>query len=127
MKLRIRKMPRPLLLSTFSGAQQSGSVEGSKPPPSSLTRMAMPGGVSVVQRRELDVHALGLVIAVPVLDRIDHRLAHGHADPVDRLVIQARLPADVVAHDLDEIEHVEGAAEVETDGVSAGHLPDRFN
>ena len=80
----------------------------------------MPGGVVVVERRELDVHALALVVAVAVLDRVDDRLADGDAHPVQRLVVQARHPADVVADDLDEIEHVEGAVEVEADGVCRG-------
>ena len=79
------------------------------------------------QRRELDVHALLLVVAVAVLDGVDHRLADRDADPVQRLVIEACLPADVVGHHLDEIEHVEGAAEVETDGVSPGHRSDGFD
>jgi hypothetical protein len=39
MKLRMRKMPRPLDFSRFSGASGSASVSGSKPSPSSRTRI----------------------------------------------------------------------------------------
>src|SRR6185436_2797460 len=44
MKLRIRKMPRPLDFNMFSGASGSGRASGSNPFPSSRTRIMMPDG-----------------------------------------------------------------------------------
>ena len=64
-------------------------VSGSKPGPSSRTRMTMPDGRLGVERRELDVHVLVLVAAVAMLDRVDHRLAHGDAHPVERLLVES--------------------------------------
>ena len=56
-----------------------------------------------------------------MLDCVDDRLTDGHADPMHRLVVESRHPTDVVAHDLDEVEHVECAAEIEANAVPAGH------
>ena len=83
----------------------------------------MPGAAAVLERRELDVHALVHVVAVAMLDRVDDRLADRDADPVDRIVVEPGRARDVVAHHLHEVEHVERAVEVETDGVAAGHQP----
>src|SRR5688572_27509974 len=46
MKLRIRKIPRPLPFSRFSGASGSGTSAGSNPGPSSRTRITTPCGTS---------------------------------------------------------------------------------
>ena len=43
--------------------------------------------------------------------------ADGDPDPVDRVVVEADLPPDVVAHDLHEIEHLERAGELEADDL----------
>ena len=114
----MRKMPRPLDLSRFSGASGSGSVAGSKPALRRARASTDAGGVGRVERRELDVHALVLVVAVAVLDGVDDRLADGDADPVQRVVVEPDMPADVIADDLHEVEHLERAAEIETDGVA---------
>ena len=46
MKLRMKKIPRPLALSRFSGASGSGSSSGSKPSPWSRTRMSSSVGAA---------------------------------------------------------------------------------
>ena len=48
-----------------------------------------------------------VVVAVAVLDRVDDGLAHGDAHPVQRLLVEPRPAADVIADHLDEVEHVE--------------------
>ncbi len=111
-------MPRPLALSRFSGASGSGSVDGVEAGAFVAHADGDAGRRLAFERRELDVHTLARVVAVAVLDRVDHRFAHGDADPVQRLVVEARQPADVIADDLHEVEHVERAVEVETDGAA---------
>ena len=60
--------------------------------------------------------------AVAVLDGVDDRLADGHADPVHRVLVEADALGQVIADHLDEVQHVEGAAELETDDVPlVGH------
>ena len=123
MKLRIRKMPRPLLFSMFSGASGSATSSGSKPSPSSRTATVSPPVLRIVRRDELDVHQLALVVLVAVLDRVDHALADRDADPVHRVFVEAEPAAQVIADDLHEVEHVERTAELETDdvGLRAAH------
>ena len=65
------------------------------------------------ERREFDVDALGFVSGVAMLDGVDDRLADGDAQPVHRVVVQADQAADVIAHHLYEIQHLERAAEIE--------------
>src|SRR5262249_28511418 len=60
-----------------------------------------------------------VILAVAVLDRVDDRLAHGDANPVDRVLVELRELADAVAHHLDEIDHLELAVDLETDGSAA--------
>ena len=80
-------------------------------------------GLGRRRRFELDEHALGRVVAVAVLDGVDDRLADRDADPVDRVLVEARCPPDVVADDLHEVEHLEGAGELEADDlvIADGH------
>src|SRR2546426_1794278 len=77
-----------------------------------------PGRLRRRRRLELDEHVLGRVVAVAVLDGVDHRLADRDADPMDRVVVLADTPAHVVAHDLDEVEHLERAREFEANHVT---------
>ena len=45
-------------------------------------------------------------------------------DPVLRVLVETHVPNDVVADDLDEVQHLEGAAELEADDfvcVVGGH------
>ena len=123
MKLRMRKMPRPLDLSRFSGSSGSATVSGSKPSPWSRTRIVSSGTSASGGGLELDEHVLGRVVAVAVLDGVDHRLADRDADPVQRVVVEADVARHVVADHLDEIEHLERAGELEPDDVLAvsGH------
>jgi len=81
------------------------------------------GGRRVVEGRELDVDSLARVEAVAVFDGVDDRLAYRNADPMKGLVVESRLTPDVIAHDLDEVQHVERAVKVEANGVAAGHQP----
>ena len=57
------------------------------------------------------MHHLAGVVAVAVLDGVDDRLANRHADPMHRVFVKPEPAAQVVAYELDEIEHVERAAE----------------
>ena len=121
MKLRIRKMPRPLHLSRFSGARQSARVEGSKPGPSSRTRINTPPAVLFVELRELDVHALAAVVAVAMLHGVNDRLADGYTHRVKRVLVQTGPAPNVIADKLDQVEDVKAAGEIETDGRAANH------
>ena len=62
---------------------------------------------------ELDGHQLFGMLAVAMLDGVDHRFPHGHADPVDAVFVHARHLSDVVADHLDEIQHVEIAVDLD--------------
>ena len=73
-------------------------------------------------RAELDEHALVRIVLVAVLDGVDDRLADRDADPVQLILVEAGRLADVIADDLHEVEHVERAAELETDRVRWNHL-----
>ena len=64
---------------------------------------------------------LARVVLVAVLDGVDHRLADRHADPVNRVVVEPDVAADVVADDLHEVEHFEGAGEFEAERARDGH------
>jgi hypothetical protein len=77
-------------------------------------------GFGTARRGELHVHHLPLVAAVAVLDRVDHRLAHGDADPVHRVLVEPDLLAQMITDHLDEIQHVECAAELEPDDRAVG-------
>ena len=110
MKLRIRKMPRPLALSRFSGARIEALAL--------VANANRQFGDGLGGGLEIDEHALGRVVAVAVLDGVDHRLANRHADPVPRVLVQADIPPHVLADHLDEIQHFEGARELEVNVVA---------
>ena len=125
MKLRMKKMPRPLDLRMFSGARGSATSCGSKP--CALVQHAddeflRVGGWS---ERELDGHELAVIFAVAVLDRVDHRLAHRHTNPVDGVLVESGELAHAVADDLHEIQHVEVTVDLKADGTSAGQHAER--
>src|SRR5262249_43348238 len=71
--------------------------------------------------RELDGHDLGGMFAVAVLDRVDDALANGDADPVDGIFVHGRHLPHAVAQDLDEIQHVEKARDLQPDEAAASH------
>ena len=76
----------------------------------------------VLVRGEQDHHALVLVPLVAVLDGVDDRLAHGDAQVMRGVVVEAghlRRPGEDGLHHL---EHVETAGDVELDGPQAGGL-----
>ncbi len=74
-----------------------------------------------LERRELDVHPLASVVPVAVFDGVDDRLAHGDVDPVPGLLVEAGQASDVVADDLHQVEHLEGAVEIQANGLAAAH------
>ena len=119
MKLRMKKMPRPLDLRMFSGASGSATSSGSKPSPWSSDPDHELARIGDRRERELDRHELAVVLAVAVLDGVDDRLAHRDADPVDRVLVQAGELTDAVAHDLDEVQHLEVTVDLESDGAAA--------
>ena len=114
----------PARLQQVLGRQWIGDRLGSKPGPSSRTRMTMPEGRPASSGVNSTCTLFVLVALVAMLDGIDDRLAHGDADPVQRLVVEPGEPPEMVARDLDEIEHLEGAVEIEMDAVSVGHQSD---
>ena len=111
MKLRMRKMPRPLDFSMFSGRQRVGHFFRLEAFALVADADRQAAGVGIGRRRELDVDHLREVAAVAVLDGVDHRLANGDADPVHRVFVEPDAATQMVADQLDEIEHVERAAE----------------
>ena len=76
------------------------------------------------KRRKFNVHPLPLVVAVSVLDRIDHALSNRHADPMDSVVIEPGLATQMVADDLDEVESPEITPKVQAHGVPSRHQRD---
>ena len=66
---------------------------------------------------EVDEHELRRVVPVAVLDGVDDRFPDRHADPVQRVVVEPDAAADEIADDLDEIQHLERAAELEPDDL----------
>src|ERR1035438_10257630 len=77
-------------------------------------RNLQPGRAFVENLLELNENALGSIVVISVLDRVDHRFADRDAHPMHRLVVEADLPRDMIADNLHEVEHVEGARELET-------------
>ena len=59
------------------------------------------------------------MLPVAVLDGVDHRLADRDADPVDAVLVEAGDLADVVADDLDEVQHLEVAVDLNPDRAAA--------
>jgi hypothetical protein len=104
MKLRMKKMPRPFALIGDADYELGRIVDG--------------------REGELDGHELGRMFAVAVLDRVDDRLAHGNADPVDRVFVEGRHLSHAIAEDLDEVQHVEQAGNLQPD-ESAVHCHGR--
>ena len=116
MKLRMRKMPRPLDLSRFSGASGLATVSGSKPSPWSRTRMVEFGTRVAVHGVSNSTNTcLAASLRLPCLMALMTRFADRDADPVHRVLVEADVSADVVADHLDEIEHLERAGELEAD------------
>src|SRR5262245_2267769 len=74
-----------------------------------------------IERGEFDVDAFVFVVAVAVPDGVDDGVAHCDAHPVHGIIVEPCEASEVIAHHLDEIEHVEGAPEVEPDGVPVVH------
>ena len=112
MNVRMMKMPRPLAFRTFSGASGSGDVRGIEPRALVTHADGDASRSGVAQRRELDVHVLALVVAVAMLDGVDHRLTNRDADPVQGVVIESSQPSEVIACHLHEVEHFVGAVKV---------------
>ena len=67
-----------------------------------------------------------MILAVAVLDGVDHRLAHRDADPVDGVLVQAGQLPDAIADDLHEVHHVEDAVDLQPDGAAAGQHAGRW-
>ncbi len=92
-KLRMKKMPRPLDLSMFSGA--SGS------------------------ERELDGDDFAAILAVAVFDRVDDGFPYRDADPVDRVLVEGGQLPHAIAENLHKVHHVEEARNLQPDQAAA--------
>ncbi len=118
MKLRMRKMPRPLDFSRFSGSSGFATSLG-------IEALALIADANrqlrhLAQRRpELDEHAFARVVAVAVFDGVDDRFANRDADPMHGVFVETDSTGQMVAHDLDEIQHLERAGEFEADKLMA--------
>jgi hypothetical protein len=77
-------------------------------------------------RGEDERHALVLVPLVAVLDGVDDRLPHRHAQVVGGVVVEARDLRGPGEDGLHHLEHVEAAGDVELDGPQAGGLHRRW-
>ena len=62
---------------------------------------------------ELDEDPFAGVVLVSGRDGGYDRLPDGHAHPVHRIVIETHVPADMVADDLHQVEHLERAGELQ--------------
>ena len=71
--------------------------------------------------REFDGDPFFDVVLVAVLDGVDDGFANRHADPMQRIVIEPGQATDVVADDLDEIQHVKCASELDTNRMRRRH------
>jgi len=71
---------------------------------------------------EADYDFFGGVPLVPGLDRVDNRLSNGDADPMGAIFVEPGELRQSVAHQLDDVEQVIGAAEREANYMSrVGH------
>jgi hypothetical protein len=60
------------------------------------------------------------VFDVPVLDRVDHRIAHGDTCPMYRVFVGPPCIASVVTQHLNEIQHIEITKTLKTDRLTNG-------
>ena len=111
-------MPRPLDFSRFSGARGSATSSGSKPSPWSRTTMASSDGWSAGEAVNSTLTRLDSSPLLPCFMALatDSRTA---------MLIQCSVSSSkpdharhVAADDLHEVEHVEGAADVQPDGMA---------
>ena len=75
--------------------------------------------------RELDVHALRLVLLVAVLDGVHDGLADRHRHVVDRFLVEAHEGAALGEDGLHHVQHLEAAGDVEGDRPVVGGLGHR--
>ena len=85
------------------------------------------GRCRTAQGRELDVDVLLLVVAVPVFDGVDHRLANRDAHPMQGVVVKSGEASEVIACHLHEVEHFVRAVKFETDCFPLRHAPRQGN
>src|SRR5262249_7286635 len=71
------------------------------------------------RHRELDGDDLAVVFTVAVFDGVDDRFAHGDADPVHRVLVEAGQLSDAIADHLDEVHHVEVAVDLKSNGAAS--------
>ncbi len=92
MKLRMKKMPRPLDLRTFSGIERIAN--GVRIEALAFVEDLHDELFGPLARLEPELHRHLLVAVFPVavLDGVDDRLADGHAHPVRRVLIQPGEP-----------------------------------
>ena len=119
MKLRMKKMPRPLDLRMFSGASGSATSSGSKPSPWSSTRTTSSLGSATGAKVNSTVTSLSESSRLPCLMALmtDSRTA----TPTQWTASSSR-PAELghaVADHLHEVQHVEVAVDLEPDRAAA--------
>ena len=122
MNWRIRKTPRPLVLSMFSGVSGFLIVSGSKPGPWSRTVTMKSAGSGSGVDGVIDEDDLGRVAGVAVGDGVDDRLAHRHRRPVQRFFVEAQAARNVFRDRLDQVERFYRAVNLEMHILeAAGH------
>src|SRR4051794_40221099 len=67
---------------------------------------------------ERGAHLLADVELVPVFDRVRHRLAHSHADPVGAVLVEARVLTQVLRDHLNQLDVLESAADGDLDPLA---------
>ena len=72
---------------------------------------------------EIDEDMLAGVVAVAVLDGVDHRFANRHADPVERVLVEAARAAQMIGDHLDEIQHLHRARKLEVHRLGPVGVP----
>ena len=107
MKLRMKKMPRPLALRMFSGVSGSARQSTSNPFPLVEDPHDQLDGRSERLEREFDGDQLAFVLAIAMLDSVDRRLADGDPNPVSGLSIESAQSSHLISDELDKIQHVE--------------------
>ena len=124
MKLRMKKMPRPLDLRMFSGASGSATSSGSKPSPWSRTRTTSSPGSRTGVKVNSTVTSLSGCSRLPCLMALmtDSRTA----TPIQWTVSSSRPAIWPMRSldDLDEVHHVEVAVDLQPDRAAAGQHAD---
>ena len=100
----------PARLEHVFGSERIGDASGSNPLPWSVTGRRARRRPTSVRARTRSSRASRRRSRLPCLMALMTAFAHGDADPVDGILVQAGHRAEPVAHKLDEVQQVEELA-----------------